>query len=42
MSVLEAVKMSGFAYVVLTVIALAVAGLIHGMKIFLKTKGKKS
>jgi len=42
MNVLDAAKMSGFAYIVLAVIAFLVAGLIHGMKLFLKTKGKKS
>jgi len=42
MSVLDAVKMSGFAYLVLAVIAFLVAGLIHGMKVFLKTREKKS
>jgi len=40
MNVLEAMKMSGFAYVVLAIIAFAVAGLMQGMKMFLKRERK--
>jgi len=42
MNVLDAAKMSGFAYIVLAVNAFLVAGLIHGIKVFLKTREKKS
>jgi len=42
MNVLEAMKMSGFAYVVLAIIAFTVAGLMHGMKMFLKSRSNKS
>jgi len=38
MDVLAALKMSGFAYLVLIIIAFMVAGLIQGMNLFLKKK----
>jgi hypothetical protein len=42
MSILESFKLCGFAYLVLTILAFMVAGLIQCMTSFLKAKTKKS
>jgi len=42
MSVFDSFKLCGFAYLVLTIIAFMVAGLIQCMTSFLKAKAKKS